>query len=118
MFYFSCSVEPLSSLTTLNSTNQKILNHVDPYNQNHTQLYSHGVAILYPAPCIIMVVPPRVSRCSLSQTHIGPEDYPEAMAVQFPWRPNDSPTILPVIRMRPGTVVVIVPGDSTKDNVI
>lgn len=63
---FSCWVEPFSSLSTLNNTNQKILNHIDPYNQNHTQLYSHGVAILYPAPCIIMVVPPQVSRNSIA----------------------------------------------------
>lgn len=31
------------------------------------------------------------------------------MAVQFPWRANDPPSILPVIRMGPGTMVVVVP---------
>ena len=60
--FFTCYADPFSALTTLNNTNQKILNHVDSYNQNHTQLYPNGVAILYPAPCIIMVVPPQVSR--------------------------------------------------------
>ena len=35
------------------------------------------------------------------------------MAVQFPWRRNESPTILPVIRMGPGTMVVVVPGASS-----
>ena len=34
------------------------------------------------------------------------------MAVQFPWRKNESPTILPVIRMGPGTMVVVVPSAS------
>ena len=31
------------------------------------------------------------------------------MAIQFPWRVNEPPSILPVIRMGPGTMVVIVP---------
>lgn len=31
------------------------------------------------------------------------------MGVQFPWRMNEPPTILPVIRMGPGTMVVVVP---------
>lgn len=33
------------------------------------------------------------------------------MAVQFPWS-EDSPTILPVIRMGPGTMVVVVPAST------
>ena len=31
------------------------------------------------------------------------------MAIQFPWRVNEPPSILPVIRMGPGTMVVVVP---------
>ncbi|KAK8799901.1 hypothetical protein WA538_002800, partial [Blastocystis sp. DL] len=62
-----------------------------------------GMALLYPAPCIIMAIPPLND----------PADFPEAMAVQFPWRQNDTPTVLPVIRMSPGTMVVVVPGSSS-----
>lgn len=31
------------------------------------------------------------------------------MAIQFPWRVNEPPSVLPVIRMGPGTMVVVVP---------
>lgn len=40
------------------------------------------------------------------------------MAVQLPWNPSDSPTILPVIRMGPGTMVVVVPGDTDTETVV
>ena len=40
---------------------------------------------------------------------VDPADYPEAMAVQFPWRNDENMTELPVIRMGPGTMVVVVP---------
>ena len=50
----------------------------------------------------------------LEDSHrIDPADFPEAMAVQFPWRQNNTPTVLPVIRMSPGTMVVVVPGSSS-----
>ena len=50
----------------------------------------------------------------LGDSHrIDPADFPEAMAVQFPWRQNATPTVLPVIRMSPGTMVVVVPGSSS-----
>ena len=36
---------------------------------------------------------------------IDPADFPESMAVQFPWRMNEPPTILPVIRMGGGAFI-------------
>ena len=78
----------------------------------NTQMNS-GMALLYPAPCIIKAIPPchGTLLCFTSQL-VDPESFPEAMAVQFPWRKNESPTILPVIRMGPGTMVVVVPSAS------
>ena len=73
-----------------------------------------GMALLYPAPCIIMAIPPLNGCLYCGHRHrIDPADFPEAMAVQFPWRQNDTPTVLPVIRMSPGTMVVVVPGSSS-----
>ena len=44
---------------------------------------------------------------------IDPADFPENRDEQFPWRMNEPPTILPVIRMGPGTMVVVVPSSQT-----
>ena len=81
-------------------------------SQSNTQMNS-GMALLYPAPCIIKAIPPCHGNFLMFQRDlIDPESFPEAMAVQFPWRKNESPTILPVIRMGPGTMVVVVPSAS------
>lgn len=40
---------------------------------------------------------------------IDPAVYPNEMAVKFPWSGNDQHTVLPVVRMGPGTMVVVVP---------
>lgn len=56
-----------------------------------------AVALLYPAPCVVMAVPHMTD----------PNSYPEAMSVHLPWSTN--PTLLPVVRMGSGTVLVVVP---------
>ena len=67
-----------------------------------------AVALLYPAPCVVMAVPHMtgIFLFSLLET-LDPNSYPEAMSVHLPWSTN--PTLLPVVRMGSGTVLVVVP---------
>ncbi|KAK8794423.1 hypothetical protein WA171_003546 [Blastocystis sp. BT1] len=57
------------------------------------------IALLYPAPCVVMAVP----------YNTNPDSFPEAMYVQMPDRNPGQPVLLPVVRMGCDTALVVIP---------
>ena len=68
------------------------------------------IALLYPAPCVVMAVPYNTSIILyISIYSIDPDSFPEAMYVQMPDCPPGKPSLLPVVRMGCDTALVVVP---------
>lgn len=91
-----------------NMLNQTANASMNPAHMNRTsdapsQSNPSAVALLYPAPCVVMAVPHQTD----------PNSFPEAMAVQLPGCAPGNPSILPVVRMGSGTVLVVVPPSNT-----
>ncbi|KAK8803544.1 hypothetical protein WA158_001238 [Blastocystis sp. Blastoise] len=102
------NVSQMSNVKQTRGMNDIGSNNISQYSNTQATDNSHlppAVALLYPAPCVVMAVP-----------HLtDPNSYPEAMAVHLPWSPNN-PTVLPVVRMGSGTVLVVVPNTLPTQN--
>ncbi|OAO18237.1 hypothetical protein AV274_0019 [Blastocystis sp. ATCC 50177/Nand II] len=67
--------------------------------QINTAQNASQIALLYPAPCVVMAVP----------YNTNPDSFPEAMYVQMPDRAPGQPVLLPVVRMGCDTALVVIP---------
>lgn len=72
------------------------------------------IALLYPAPCVVMAVPYKTSIHSFFVSCLDPDSFPEAMYVQMPDRAPGQPVLLPVVRMGCDTALVVIPPSKGK----
>ena len=75
----------------------------------NTAQQASQIALLYPAPCVVMAVPYNTSILFCFALIVDPDSFPEAMYVQMPDCPPGKPSLLPVVRMGCDTALVVVP---------
>ena len=75
----------------------------------NTEQNPTNVALLYPAPCVVMAVPYNTSTFLLISFSSDPDSFPEAMWVQLPDHSSRQPVLLPVVRMGCDTALVVIP---------